>query len=59
MTGDAETLCGILGDPPGFDGCFVRGMKMKHQVQLGTESGIVSNEAVKHLRMPITDLANP
>jgi hypothetical protein len=29
---------------------------MKHQLQLGTESGIVSNEAIKQL-MLITDLA--
>ena len=30
---------------------------MKHRVQLGTESGVVSNAAVKQLRMLITDLA--
>lgn len=32
-------------------------MKLKHQVQFGTESGIVSSKAVKHLRMLITDVA--
>jgi hypothetical protein len=32
-------------------------MKMKHQVQQGTESGVVSNEAVKQIRLLITDLA--
>jgi hypothetical protein len=30
---------------------------MKHQLQIGTESGIVSREAVKQIRMLITDLA--
>ena len=30
---------------------------MKQQVQLGTESGIVSREAVKQISMMITDLA--
>jgi hypothetical protein len=33
------------------------GVKMKHQLQIGTESGIVSREAVKQIRMLITDLA--
>jgi hypothetical protein len=33
------------------------GNEMKQQVQLGTESGIVSPEAVKQIRMMITDLA--
>jgi hypothetical protein len=30
---------------------------MKHQLQIGTESGIVSREAVKQIRVLITDLA--
>lgn len=30
---------------------------MKHQLQIGTESGIVSREAVKQIRTLITDLA--
>lgn len=30
---------------------------MKHQLQIGTESGIVSREAVKQIRILITDLA--
>jgi hypothetical protein len=30
---------------------------MKHQVHLGTESGIVSNEAVKQIKLLIADLA--
>jgi hypothetical protein len=30
---------------------------MKHQLQLGTERGIVSGEAVKRIRILITDLA--
>jgi uncharacterized protein (DUF2342 family) len=38
------------------DDCHVEGM-MKHQVQIGTERGIVSAEAVKRIRILITDLA--
>jgi hypothetical protein len=30
---------------------------MKHQLQIGTERGIVSGEAVKQIRILITDLA--
>jgi len=30
---------------------------MKHQLQIGTESGMVSREAVKQIRILITDLA--
>jgi hypothetical protein len=30
---------------------------MKHQLQIGTERGIVSREAVKQIRILITDLA--
>jgi hypothetical protein len=30
---------------------------MKHQLQIGTERGIVSGEAVKRIRILITDLA--
>jgi hypothetical protein len=30
---------------------------MKHQLQIGTERGIVSSEAVKQIRILITDLA--
>jgi hypothetical protein len=36
---------------------LLEGMKMKHQVQYGTDSGIVSKEAVKQIRTLITDLA--
>jgi hypothetical protein len=32
-------------------------MKMKHQFQLGTQSGIVSKEAAAQIRAPINDLA--
>jgi hypothetical protein len=38
------------------DDCLVEGM-MKHQLQIGTERGIVSREAVKQIRILITDLA--
>jgi hypothetical protein len=31
-------------------------MKMKHQVQYGTDSGIVSKEAAKKIRMLVADL---
>ena len=40
---------------PAFDAALLEEMKMKHQV--GTESGVVSNEAAKQLRILITDLA--
>jgi hypothetical protein len=39
------------------DDCLVEGM-MKHQLQIGTERGIVSGEAVKQIRILITDLAH-
>jgi hypothetical protein len=35
---------------------FVEGMKMKHQVQYGTASGIVSEEAVEKTRILIAEL---
>jgi hypothetical protein len=35
----------------------VGGNEMKHQLQIGTESGMVSREAVKQIRILITDLA--
>jgi hypothetical protein len=38
------------------DDCLVEGM-MKHQLQIGTERGIVSREAVKQIRILLTDLA--
>jgi hypothetical protein len=37
------------------DDCLVEGM-MKHQLQIGTERGIVSREAVEQIRILITDL---
>jgi hypothetical protein len=41
---------------PSPDDCLLEGM-MKHQLQIGTERGIVSREAVKQIRILITDLA--
>jgi hypothetical protein len=38
------------------DDYLLEGM-MKHQLQIGTESGIVSREAVEQIRILITDLA--
>jgi hypothetical protein len=38
------------------DECLLEGI-MKHQLQIGTERGIVSREAVKQIRILITDLA--
>jgi hypothetical protein len=46
-----------FGDPARLDGpAFLEGMKMKHQVQYGTDSGIVSKEAAKKIRMFVADL---
>jgi hypothetical protein len=40
----------------GSTAALLEGMKMKHQVQYGTDSGIVSKETAKRIRMLIADL---